>query len=52
MPLEVKEACAILQILDGPSQDSAGRRFGVRHQVCHFDERYHTSCTALDIGKM
>ena len=42
MSLEVKEAWGTLQILYGPSQDSAGHRFGVRHQVCHFDERYHT----------
>ena len=45
MSLEVKEAFGTRQILYGPSQDSAGHRFGVRHQVCHFDERYHTSAS-------
>jgi len=47
-----KEACGIPEIHYGPSQDSAGHRFGVRHQVCHFDERSHTSWTALETDKM
>src|SRR5712692_11625335 len=52
MPLKVEEARGILEIVYGPSHDSAGRRFGVRHQVCHFDERYYTLRCAVDIDGM
>src|SRR5713226_3117925 len=52
MSLKVKEPRGRLEILNGPSHDLAGHRFGVRHQSCHFDESYHGLCRTVDIVRM
>ena len=39
-------------MLNGPSHDLVGHRFGVRNQFCHFDERYHALRCTVDIVRM
>src|SRR5947208_2673068 len=52
MPLKIKESRGRLEMLNGPSHDLVGHRFGVRNQFCHFDERYHALRCTVDIVRM